>query len=155
MRKLVILDVVLTAGTLLAVPSFAQERTIKRAELPAAVQQALVKQTEGATIRSLSVEKENGQAFYEAALTVNGHTKDISMDGAGNVAEVEEEIAFDSLPTTVKDGLRSKAGNGKIVKVESLTKHHKLVAYEAKVIKEGKKSEVQVGPQGQPLDHEE
>jgi hypothetical protein len=36
-------------------------------------------------------------------------------------------------------------GNAKSSKVESLTKHGKLVAYEAKVLSEGKKSEVQVG----------
>lgn len=155
MRTLVILELVLTASTLLALPSFAQERTIKPAELPAAVQQAVAKQTEGATIRGFSEEKENGRILYEAALTVNGHTKDVSLDRAGNVVEVEEEIEFDSLPATVKDGLQSKAGNGKIIKVESLTKHDKLVAYEAKVIRGGKKSEVQVGPQGQSLDHEE
>jgi len=29
------------------------------------------------------------------------------------------------------------------------------VAYEAKVIREGKKSEVQAGPDGRPLNHEE
>jgi hypothetical protein len=39
--------------------------------------------------------------------------------------------------------------------VESLTKKGKLVAYEAKVNTGGKKSEVQVGPDGKPLDHEE
>ena len=41
------------------------------------------------------------------------------------------------------------------MKVESLTKHDKLVAYEAKVQANGKKNEIQVGPDGKPLDHEE
>jgi hypothetical protein len=51
--------------------------------------------------------------------------------------------------------LQAKAGKGKITKVESLTKKDKLVAYEAQVVTNGKKSEVQVGPDGKPLDHEE
>jgi hypothetical protein len=55
----------------------------------------------------------------------------------------------------VKAGLQAKAGKGKIVKVESLTKKGKLVAYEAQVETNGKKSEVQVGPDGKSLDHEE
>jgi hypothetical protein len=55
----------------------------------------------------------------------------------------------------VKEGLQNKAGKGKIVKVESITKRDKLVAYEVKVMTEGKKSEVQVGPDGMSLDHEE
>jgi hypothetical protein len=51
--------------------------------------------------------------------------------------------------------LQAKAGKGKLVKVESLTKKDKLVAYEAQVDTNGKKSEVQVGPDGKALDHEE
>ena len=68
---------------------------------------------------------------------------------------MEEQVALDSLPSAVKTGLQEKANKGKIVKVESLTKHDKLVAYEAKAQSDGKKSEVQVGPDGKPLDHEE
>jgi hypothetical protein len=48
-----------------------------------------------------------------------------------------------------------KAGKGKILEVESITKHDRLVAYEAKILTGTKKSEVQVGPDGKPLDHEE
>jgi len=55
----------------------------------------------------------------------------------------------------VQSGLQEKAGKGKLGKVESITKHDKLVAYEAKVTTNGKKSEIQVGPDGKPLDHEE
>ena len=55
----------------------------------------------------------------------------------------------------VKAGLTAKAAGGKILKVESLTKNGKMVAYEAKLETAGKKSEIQVGPDGKPLDHEE
>jgi hypothetical protein len=77
------------------------------------------------------------------------------MDPEGRVVEVEEQVVVDSLSPAVRDGLQAKAGKGKLVKVESLTKKGKLVAYEAQVVTGGKRSEVQVGPQGQPLDHEE
>ena len=50
---------------------------------------------------------------------------------------------------------QAKAGKGHLGKVESLTKHDKLVAYEAVVQTDGKKSEIQVGPDGKPLDHQE
>jgi hypothetical protein len=69
--------------------------------------------------------------------------------------EIEEQVAINSLPAPVKEGLQAKAGKGKLLKVESVTKHDKLVAYEAQVMSEGKKSEVQVGPDGKPLNHEE
>jgi hypothetical protein len=146
----------LTASViLLATTSLAQEKRIKRSDLPAAVEKTVAAQSQGAVIRSFSQEKENGQTEYEVELTVNGHSKDVSMDPNGAITEVEEETAFDSLPRAVKNGLQAKAGKGKIIRVESITKHDKLVAYEAQVVTGGKKSEVQVGPDGKPLDHEE
>ena len=132
-----------------------QEKKIQRSDLPPAVEQTVAAQSRGATIKGFSQEKKNGQTYYEAEMTVHGHTKDVLIDPNGNVVEVEEQVALDSLPTAVKDGLQAKAGKGKIVKVESLTKHDKLVAYEAKVQTAGKRSEIQVGPDGTPLDHEE
>ncbi|SRR6266849_2685523 len=132
-----------------------QEKKIQRSDLPPAVEKTVADQSKGATIRGFSQEVENGQTFYEAELVVNGHGKDVLIDSNGGIAEVEEEVAMDSLPGTVKDGLQAKAGKGKLGKVESLTKHDKLVAYEAVVHTDGKKSEIQVGPDGKPLDHEE
>ena len=77
------------------------------------------------------------------------------MAADGSIVEIEEQVALDSLAPVVKAGLQTKAGKGKILKVESLTKKDKLVAYEAQVDTNGKKSEVQIGPDGKPLDHEE
>jgi hypothetical protein len=143
------------AGLALSGLSVGQEKKIPRSDLPAAVQKAVDDQSKGATIEGFSQEKEKGQTFYEAEMTVNGHSKDVLMDPTGAVVEVEEEVGLDSLPAAVKEGLQAKAGKGKLVKVESLTKHDKLVAYEAQVRTGAKKSEVQVGPDGKPLDHEE
>jgi hypothetical protein len=133
----------------------AQEKKIKRSELPPAVEKTLAAQSTGATIRGFSTEKENGQTLYEVEMTVNGHSKDVSMTTDGSIVEVEEQVALDSLSAEVKAGLQAKAGTGRIRKVESLTKKDKLVAYEAKVETNGKKTEIQVGPDGKPLDHEE
>jgi hypothetical protein len=133
----------------------AQEKKIQRSDLPPAVEKTVQAQSHGATIRGFSQEKENGQTFYEAEMMVNGHSKDILIASSGDIAEVEEEVALDSLSPAVVQGLQAKAGKGRLAKVESLTKHGKLVAYEAKVLTNGKKSEVQVGPDGKPLDHEE
>jgi hypothetical protein len=150
------LFVAMTAsGLLLAGNASAQEKKIKRSDLPPAVEKTVAAQSEGATIKGFSTEKEKGQTFYEAEMLVSGHSKDILIAADGTVVEVEEQVAFDSLSADVKAGLQAKAGEGKILKVESLTKKGKLVAYEAQVDTNGKKSEVQVGPDGKPLDHEE
>jgi uncharacterized membrane protein YkoI len=141
---------------LLAVTATAQEeKKIQRSELPPAVEKTVADHSKGTTIRGFSKEQENGKVFYEAELTVNGHSKDILMDGTGSIVEVEEQVSADSLPTEVREGLQARAGQGKLLKVEALTKNGKVVAYEAKVLSNGKKSEIQVGPDGKPLDHEE
>ncbi len=142
-------------GSLLAGTASAQEKKIKRSDLPPAVEKTVAAQSTGATIRGFSTEKENGQTLYEVEMTVNGHSKDISIAADGFIVEIEEQVALDSLSPEVIAGLQAKAGKGKILKVESLTKKDKLVAYEAQVETNGKKSEVQVGPEGKPLDHEE
>ena len=143
------------AGLLLSVPAWTQEKKIQRSDLPRAVEKTVAEQSQGAIIRGFSQEKENGQTFYEAELLVNGHSKDVLMNGEGDVVEVEEQVALDSLSPVVRGGLQAKARKGKLVKVESLTKKGQLVAYEGKVVTDGKRSEVQVGPDGRPLDHEE
>jgi hypothetical protein len=88
-------------------------------------------------------------------MLVNGHTKDVQMDANGAVIEIEEQVDSEAVSSEVRAGLQAKAGKGKIAKIESITKKEKLVAFEAQVVTNGKKSEVQVGPDGQPLDHEE
>lgn len=145
------------ATTLLPVLGLAQEqeKKIQRSELPPAVEKTVEEQSKGATIRGFSQEREHGQTFYEAEMMVNGHSKDVLMDGNGSVVEVEEQVLIESLLPEVRTGLQTRAGDGKIVKVETLSKNGKLVAYEAKVLTDGKKSEVQFGPDGKPLDHEE
>jgi len=146
---------VVAAVLLCATFAVSEEKKINRSDLPPAVEKTVASQSEGAIIRGFTQEKENGQTFYEAEMMVNGHTKDVRIDSNGGIAEVEEEVTMESLPGVVKDGLQAKAGKGKLAKVESLTRRDKLVAYEAVVQKNGKKSEIQVGPDGKPLDHEE
>jgi hypothetical protein len=149
------LTAVAASGLLLVGGASAQEKKIKRSDLPPAVEKTVAAQSAGATIRGFSTEKEKGQTLFEVEMTVNGHSKDISMAADGSIVEIEEQVALDSLSPEVKAGLQAKAGKGKILKVESLTKKDKLVAYEAQVETNGKKSEVQVGPDGKPLAHEE
>ena len=153
--KTSLLITIAVSELLLTGATSAQEKKIKRSDLPPAVEKTVAAQSAGATIRGFSTEKEKGQTFYEAEMMVNGHSRDLLIAADGTVVEVEEQVALDSLSPDVKAGLQAKAGKGKILKVESITKKDKLVAYEARVETDGKKSEVQVGPAGKPLDHEE
>jgi hypothetical protein len=140
---------------LIATGSLGQEKKIERSDLPTAVEDTVAAESRGAVIRGFSMESENGQTRYEAEMTLNGHRRDVVIDKSGAVVEVEEQVPFESLSPSVRRGLRAKAGKGKIVKVEAISKHNRLVAYEAKVLAGIRKSEVQVGPDGKPLAHEE
>jgi hypothetical protein len=157
MKILYTIALTMIAATLCTVPLRAQEheKKINRSDLPAAVEKTVATQSQGAAIRGFNEEQENGKTFYEAEMTVNGHSKDVLIDPTGAVVEVEEQVDLASLPAAVQTGLQSKAGAGKLGKIESIAKLDKLVAYEAKVMNNGKRSEIQVGPDGKSLDHEE
>jgi DNA-binding protein YbaB len=148
--SLIIAQLFLLSGTIAA-----QEKQLQRSDLPAPVQKTADAQSKGATVTGYKKETEAGKPAYEVKMTINGHSKDVTIDPSGALLEIEEQVALEALPAAVRDGLQKKAGAGKITKVESITKHGTVVAYEAKVLTAGKKSEVQVGPDGKPLAHEE
>jgi len=131
-----------------------KETKVKMKDLPKAVQKTVQEQSKEATISGLSKEVEHGKTYYEAELKVNEHGKDILIDSAGAIVEVEEEVAMASLPPAVKTAIEAKAGKGRIVKVESITKNNALVAYEAQINTAGKKSEIKVGPEGKSIHNE-
>jgi uncharacterized membrane protein YkoI len=145
----------LIPGPAFLTTAHAQEKKIKREELPPAVEKTVAEQSQDATIKGFSTEVDKGKRLYEVELTVTGHGKDISMDKDGKIIEVEEEVTMDSLPSAVKAGLKKAAGSGTITKVESVTRQGKLVAYEAGVKNGTKHSEVQVGPSGNKIAQEE
>src|SRR5260370_30143467 len=108
-------------GLLLAGTSSAKEKKIKRSDLPPAVEKTVAAQSAGATIKGFSTEKENGQTLYEAEMTVNGHSKDISMTADGSIVEIEEQVALDYLYAALKLCLQSNAGKSKILNIEIIT----------------------------------
>jgi len=150
-------SVVVTCSVLASFTSgaVAAERRIDSSKLPASVEKSVQRESHGATVNGFSTEVEGGKRLYEVEMIVNGHTKDISFGEDGAIVEIEEEVAMGSLPANVQTGLRAKAGPAKIVKVESLRKKGSLVAYEAATLNGSKRGEVQVGPTGETLAHEE
>jgi hypothetical protein len=151
----VILAITTLAMFFMAANASSQKKKLKKSDLPPAVQKTADEQSQGATVKGYSSEMDQGKLVYEVELTVSGHSKDVSISKDGSVVEVEEEVALDSLPVPVREALEKKAGAGKITKIESLTKHNTLVAYEAQVRTGGKRSEIQVGPDGKALAHPE
>lgn len=141
---------VIAAGT-----AAGQERKITRADLPAAVERSVAAQSQGATIRGFTEEKEDGQTFYGVEMIVGGHTKDLRIDASGVVVEIDEQVALNALPAPVRAALVARAGGGRITSVESITKRGRLVAYAAHVETGRTRSAIQVGPDGKPLAQEQ
>jgi uncharacterized membrane protein YkoI len=141
----------LSAGTTL---SQEMERPARMKDLPQTVQATVREQSRGTVVRGLSIETENGQTFYEASLKVKGRIRDVLIDANGNVVEIEEQVTLASLPPTAKAEIAKRAGRGRILTVESVTKNNAIVAYEAHVKTAGKISEIKVDPDGKPLSPE-
>lgn len=142
-------------GFMIVTVAPAQERRIRRSNLPPAVEKTVSGLAANAKIRGFTQERDNGQTFYEAELLVDGLSRDVLMDAKGNIVEVESEVPIDKLPPAVKTALVARAGKGRILNVESIAKPDTIVAYEAHVSTRGRRSEIQVGPNGERLDHEE
>jgi hypothetical protein len=123
------------------------ETPVQMKDLPEPVQKTVQEQTKKAKLRGLAKEVENGKTYYEAETTVNGKSRDILIDPAGAIVEVEEATELASIPEPARKAFETRAGSGKILKVETVTKGS-VVSYESVIQKNGKKQEVAVNPDG-------
>ena len=143
------------AALLFGVTAKGEGKKVEEAKLPTSVQRTFREQAKGALIKGYTMEREHGKKVFEAEMLVDGRTKDVQVAEDGTLNEIEEEVPFASLLQDVQAALVRKARGRKVIKVESLTKRNALVAYEATTLNGSKKSEVQVGPTGKNLPHEE
>jgi len=126
------------------------ETKVKLESLPAAVQAAVKEQTKNATLVGLSRETEQGRTQYEVETSVNGKSRDVTLDKTGAVIEVEEQVEIDTLPAAAKAAIEKKAAAGRITKVEKLTAGS-AISYEAAITtKAGKKTRFGVNGDGTP-----
>ncbi len=128
-----------------------QEQRIRMRDLPPAVHKTAMEQSRGARISRVSKEIEDGKTFYEISMIVRGHGKDVLIDSEGNLAEVEEVVTLNSLPSAVKAEIKKQAGRGRILKIESITKNEAIVAYEALIRSQRKLKEIKIDPDGKLL----
>ncbi|HEY4050820.1 MAG TPA: hypothetical protein VGM27_28470 [Acidobacteriaceae bacterium] len=149
-------------GLLITGSASAQGNKVYRTELPPAVERTLQSVSQGAAVKHLSQEDQDGQIYYKAEMRVDGHSKDVLINTTGDIERVGEQIAFDRLPADMKAKLKAKAKFlGRIAKVEAITRKDQLVVYEARTEKPipvpggvfMKRSKVQIDPDGNPLDH--
>ena len=134
-------------AVLAAAAATASERRVTLDELPAAVQETVRERTRGQKLLALSEEIEDGQTLYEAEVRIDGRTREIVIDASGKVVEEEMEVPLDSVPEAARAALQQAADGGTMGKVEAVTKDG-VTVYEAKIKKDGKKTEVVVDADG-------
>ena len=126
------------------------EKKIAQKDLPPAVQEAVKEQSKGAVIRGFTKEVEHGKTSYEAEMTVNGRSRDVSFDAAGKVVSIEEETPIGDIPSAAREAIQKAAAGGTLRKVEAVTENGKTT-YEATIRRGAKSSEFHVDSEGRPL----
>ncbi|MBZ5727291.1 MAG: hypothetical protein LAP87_20120 [Acidobacteriia bacterium] len=139
---------VLLAIAAIAGAALAAEKKLALKDLPAAAQKTVQDQAQGAEIRGISKETEKGVAQYEVETMVNGKHRDFNVDTEGALLVVEEETSLDSIPAPARAAIQKKVGDGKLGKVEIMTKGGAIFYEAAYTTKAGKKHEVLVKPDG-------
>jgi uncharacterized membrane protein YkoI len=125
-----------------------EEAKVQLKNLPPAVRATVEAETKNATLKGVSKEKEKGKTVYELESMVNGRTRDLMIDSAGNVYVVEEQLDADKAPAAVRAALEAK---GAIVVLESVIENGKTT-YEGQVkTKAGKKLTMELDADGKPL----
>jgi uncharacterized membrane protein YkoI len=122
--------------------------------LPAAVRKTVKEQTQGAKILNASKETENGVVKYEIETDVQGRSRNIAIDSAGKVIEIEEQVALDTLPAAARTRIEQQAGKGKVLSIEMVTATGKPAVYEATLEVAGKRAEIRVAADGSILPKE-
>lgn len=113
---------VTVAAVSTAAAAAAAEKRVQLQDLPPAVQAAVQVQTKDVKSFRISEEQEDGQTVYEVETSENGLSRDVSIDAAGVVVEVEEEIDPARLPQAAREAVEKVAGGGLIKKVEAVTR---------------------------------
>jgi hypothetical protein len=95
-----------------------EEKPLKLAEVPAAVQKTILQHTSADSVRSLVRENEDGKIVYDVEFTKDGKKGEMDVAEDGKVIGTEEEITAKDLPAAVQKTLAAQTGKpGTIMKV--------------------------------------
>jgi biopolymer transport protein ExbD len=132
-----------------------KDATISLNKLPAAVKATILAQSNGAEIKGIEKEDEDGKTVYSADLIKGKATVEITVSEDGKFLDSETKIALSDAPDAVKATLTQEAKGSKLGKeIDKVTAADGAVTYEADVKIDGKKFEIQIDPDGKVLKRE-
>ncbi len=117
-------------------PVQSTERRIAETDVPAPALAALKKAAAGAKFEELEEETISGHKHYEAEWRTSGGEVEMSVTAAGEIIEIEEELAADAAPAAVRAAAKAAAGDTKFT-VSKLT----ITIYEIEYTAAGKHHE--------------
>ena len=177
-RHAVLVVVLVSAGLALCIGAVATqklvegERSLSIEQVPPAVRAALLAQ--GGTLGEIEMEAEDGQAVYEADVTIDGKEVEVKVAADGTVLgkeaedgddgddededdgdddEDEEQVSLAEVPGTVQATLVKEAAGAEIKEVKKENEDGKIV-YSADVIVGGQEVEFKIAPDGTLLGKE-
>jgi hypothetical protein len=153
MKHVLMYSLALVFISSLALPLSAQEKRLKKGEVPRAVLSAFEKAYPHATVKGYSSEPKDGKTAYEVeSMEVKTH-RDVLYAADGTVLEIEESMAVSDLPEEVRVAVKKDYPKGSIASAEKLTKGE-ATEYEV-IVKHGKmKTEIRLDPSGKILEKE-
>ncbi len=141
-------------GLVIAAGAYAKEKKIKQSDLPPAVQQTAEQQSagEGIQVTGYTVNKDKDGTLYTMDLVSDGLARRTVIGSDGTLVSVQQEMAWDTVPTDVQTDFTNVTGKGKLGPVSSITKDGKIVTYEASLVTWGNVARVQVKPHAPALE---
>ena len=128
----------------------AQARKLTESDLPEPVKAKAAEVIGSGKVTGYWERNEAGRIVYEVDVVVDGRAKGVLISPDGAVLVIQAEVPWDALDPNVQSGLKKAAGDGKVVQVYSVEGDGKIQRYIATVDNGGKKSKVEVGPDGAP-----
>jgi len=125
--------------------------TAARDAVPNAVN-ATAKRLAGETpVERIVKEHEGGEIVYEATWHVNGLEREATINAAGTLIDLEEEVAVGQVPEPVRASATAKLAVNSGIKFVK----HSSGNWEAEVVVDGREREVVVAPDGKVLGNDD
>lgn len=125
-----------------------EDAPIALEKTPPAVQAAIAKTLAGQKPDKIVMEDEDGKQIYEVTFHVNGQERSADITPAGDVLELESDLAVTSLPAPVTSAILKKYPGAKIGEASDVSANGAQF-YEAGIkLADGSEHELQVSADG-------
>jgi hypothetical protein len=114
--------VLICAMVLLATESPAQEQSIQKKDVPAAILETFQKSYPKAAIKGCSKEMEQGNMTYEIESVEGKVHRDVTFSADGSLISIEESLPYAQLPEPVRNAITKEYPKAKVSLCERVIK---------------------------------